>query len=152
MRERLTVIVLGLLLGAATVLLLLVAGAYVFTRTMGASRAAPTRWQPITPTPTPVVSPTPEATPTPTPTPEGIYVGGRAEVVSQVRVNMRKSPGYRNKPKDDVIVAVPPGSVVEVIGGPKEKDNLRWWQVRWQGKEGWMAEYSSRGTQLLAPK
>ncbi len=152
MRERITVILLGVFLGIATALVLLVLGTYIVTHTIGASQAGPTRWQPITPTPTPAVSPTPTVTPTPTATPEGIYVGGKARVVSGVNVNMRRTPGYRNKPADDIIVAVPPNSVVEVIGGPKEKDGLRWWQVRWQGKEGWMAEFSSRGTQLLAPQ
>ena len=152
MREHLTLIVLGLLLGVATVLVLLVLAAYVATQVMGTSEAGPTRWQPVTPTPTPAISPTPTVTPTPTPTPEGIYVGGKARVVSGVNVNMRRTPGYRNKPADDIIVSVPPNSVVDVIGGPKKKDGLTWWQVRWQGKEGWMAEYSSRGTRLLAPK
>lgn len=152
MRERLTVILLGVFLGIATALVLLVLGTYIVTHTIGASQAGPTRWQPITPTPTPATSPTPTVTPTPTPTPEGIYVGGKARVVSGVNVNMRRTPGYRNKPADDIIVAVPPNSVVDVIGGPEEKDGLRWWQVRWQGKEGWMAEFSSRGTQLLAPQ
>ncbi len=151
MRDRVAMIVIGVLLGLATALLLVVAGLYLFAQTMGGSRTSPARWQPVTPTPTPIVSPTPTATPSPTPTPEGIYVGGAARVVSQTRVNMRRTPGYRNKPADDVIAAVPPNSLLDVVGGPREKDGLRWWQVRWKGKKGWMAEFSARGTRLLAP-
>ncbi len=151
MRDQVAMIVIGLLLGLATALLLIVAGLYLFAQSMGGARAAPTRWHPITPTPTPAISPTPTLTPSPTPTPAGIYVGGKARVVSQTRVNMRRTPGYRNKPKDDVVTAVPPNSLVDVLGGPREKDGLRWWQVKWRDKKGWMAEYSARGTRLLAP-
>ncbi len=149
-REKWTTIFLGILLGASTVLILTVAGMYIATR--GWSRAAaPTRWHPVTPTPTPEITPTATPTPSPTPPPEGIYVGGRAKVVSRVGVRMRKTPGYKNKPTGDIVIVVPPNTVLDVIGGPKEADNLRWWQVRWGKHKGWMAEFSAAGTRLLGP-
>ncbi len=149
-REKWTVVFLGLLLGAATVLILVVAGMYIATQGWSHA-AAPTRWHPITPTPTPQITPTPTPSPTPTPRPEGLYIGGRAKVVSRVGVRMRKTPGYKGKPANDVVIVVPPNTTLDVIGGPKEVDGLRWWQVRWGKHEGWMAEFSAGGTRLLGP-
>ncbi len=148
--RRLGVVLFSIFLGFVTVLVLVGAGAFFVAKGMAENAAGPTRWQPITPTPTLPPTPTVAAL-TPTPVPEGIYVGGQAEVVSGVGVRMRRTPGYKNKPAGDVIVVVPPQSVMDVVGGPREVDGLRWWRVRWQGKEGWMAEYSARGLQLLAP-
>ncbi len=149
-REKWTVVFLGILLGVATVLILVVAGTYIAAR--GWSHAAgPTRWHPVTPTPTPEITPSPTPSPTPTPPPEGLYVGGKAKVVGRVGVRMRKTPGYKGKPADDVIIIVPPNTVLEVLDGPKEADALRWWRVRWGTHEGWMAEFSARGTRLLQP-
>ena len=123
---------------------------YLVVRSMIAESTPPLRWSPITPTPT--RPPTPTVAPqTPTPPPEGIYVGGQAQVVSAVGVRLRASPGYRNKPPEDIITVVPPQSIVTVIGGPEEVDGLRWWQVQWQERQGWMAERTANGVQLLAP-
>ncbi len=140
----------GLTLGLLTALALVVAALYAVTLGSGSGNAGPRRWQPITPTPT--QPPTPTVAPqTPTPQPPGIHVGGQAQVVSAVGVRLRKTPGYRNKPPEDVLTVVPSRSVVTVIGGPEEVDGLRWWRVRWRGYEGWMAEATAQGLQLLAP-
>ena len=64
-------------------------------------------------------------------------------------VNIRRSPGFQNKPADDVIVAVPAGSQGAVLEGPQPGDGLLWWKVRFGDQEGWMAEQSSRGLLLL---
>ncbi|HNS02804.1 MAG TPA: hypothetical protein PKM78_10540 [Anaerolineae bacterium] len=64
-------------------------------------------------------------------------------------VNLRQSAGYQNKPAGDVIAVVPAGQVGEITGGPQEADGLIWWQVRFDGLLGWMAERSSQGVTLL---
>jgi hypothetical protein len=71
------------------------------------------------------------------------------------RVNLRRSPGYRNKPPGDLITQVPVnGRVLLLPGGPKTVDDLPWWPVRWQPaggptSEGWMAEFGPNGSRLL---
>jgi hypothetical protein len=64
-------------------------------------------------------------------------------------VNLRQSPGFQNKPAGDILGVVPAGQVGEIAGGPQEADGLVWWQVRFAGVEGWMAERSSQGVTLL---
>ncbi|HSN74792.1 MAG TPA: hypothetical protein VL334_06835 [Anaerolineae bacterium] len=64
-------------------------------------------------------------------------------------VNLRQSPGFQNKPANDVITAVPAGQLGVIAGGPEEVDGLVWWQVRFGESEGWMAERSSSGVTLL---
>lgn len=87
-----------------------------------------------------------------TPTgPQTFQVGDIAVNVNDGPVNLRKSPGYLNKPVSDRIGLVPTGDRVEIIGGPASADDLTWWQVRWQGKEGWMAERRASGGRILAP-
>ena len=50
-----------------------------------------------------------------------------------------------------------PGERVTILGGPESQDGLRWWQVRYQGSgasapvEGWVAESTASGVQILAP-
>ncbi|NPA90379.1 MAG: hypothetical protein GXO55_02840 [Chloroflexi bacterium] len=146
-RELLPAFVLGVLTVCVAVALL----GFLLVRWMNNSAAEPKRWHPITPTPTSAPTPTPTGAP-PTSDVPVIHVGGKAQVVARVGVRLRKSPGYRNKPAGDILVVVPPRSVVEVIGGPQQVDDLRWWRVRWKSYEGWMAEYSAGGTRLLAPR
>jgi hypothetical protein len=64
-------------------------------------------------------------------------------------VNLRQSPGFQNKPANDVIAAVPSGQIVMIEGGPVEADGLVWWPVRLGERSGWMAERSSSGVTLL---
>lgn len=65
------------------------------------------------------------------------------------RVNLRRTPGYQNKPPDDVIAVIQPGALGTVVAGPQSFDSLRWWQVRFPEGEGWMAERSNSGKVLL---
>ncbi|MCO6450516.1 MAG: SH3 domain-containing protein [Caldilineales bacterium] len=129
---------------------------YVVFNSIGNQAAAePT---PLPPTPIPTVSvasPTPEPpTPTPepatptaepaTPTPEAalgvLKVGGVATVNADAGLRVRSGPGTNYDP----VTTLPPGTVVDVIGGPERADSYTWWQIRFaladggQG-DGWVA-------------
>jgi len=87
-------------------------------------------------------TPTPEAIETPTgePTtgePAGLAIGVTAKVTGtgSQGLNMRSGAGTANAR----VKTLPDGSVVEVIGGPKEANGYTWWQVRDQaGVTGWV--------------
>jgi hypothetical protein len=66
-------------------------------------------------------------------------------------VNLRKTPGYQNKPASDRLALVPQGERLLIVGGPAEADGLVWWNVEWQGQNGWMAETRASGGRILAP-
>lgn len=79
--------------------------------------------------------------------------GDRAMTVAFVR--LRRTPGYMNKPADDVIADIWQGTVAVIISGPKSVDDLTWWEVETQevsGKNvrGWMAENAPGGVPLLS--
>ncbi len=127
--------------------------------------AAPDRsWTPQ-PTITPTFTPEPTFTPTvpPAPTPAlppdmptplpGDWTFRPGDVAVNVNsgpVNMRRSPGYKNKPASDRIALVPAGAQVKIISGPARADGLLWWYVDWKGTQGWMAENRASGAPLLA--
>jgi hypothetical protein len=121
--------------------------------------AAPERsWTPPpapSPAPTDTPTPAPPTIPLPYPTPTGgpftFRHGDTAVNVANTAVNLRKTPGYLNKPASDRIGLVPAGDTVTVIGGPTEMDGLIWWLVEWQGQMGWMAETRASGGRILAP-
>ncbi|MCB0255239.1 MAG: hypothetical protein KDI55_16070 [Anaerolineae bacterium] len=78
------------------------------------------------------------------------FVNGAAIVVAYAGgVNLRRTPGFQNKLPGDTLRTVPEGAAGTITGGPVEQDGLRWWQVRFDGEEGWMAERSSQGRVLL---
>jgi len=84
--------------------------------------------------------------------PHSLQVGRNARVTNSAQeVNMRQTSGYQNKPRSDVIVTVPSGEVVKIVGGPEHSDNLTWWFVHWGAYEGWMAEYTAGKRVLLEP-
>ncbi len=76
-------------------------------------------------------------------------VGDAVLNVNPGPVNLRQSPGFQNKPANDIITAVPAGQPGVIAGGPAEVDGLIWWQVRFGERTGWMAERSSSGVTLL---
>lgn len=81
-----------------------------------------------------------------------LHVGSFGYVTNNApEVNMRRTPGYLNKSQNDIIIRVPSGSVVEIIGESEQSDNLIWWYVLWEGHKGWMAEYSSSDRLLIIP-
>jgi len=125
--------------------------------------AAPNRsWTPqptITPTftpaptatPTPPVAELPDDLPTPVPGQWRFSAGDVAVNVNNGPVNLRRTPGYKNKPANDRIALVPSNSQVKILYGPARADGLIWWYVSWNGKQGWMAERRASGAPLLAP-
>jgi hypothetical protein len=82
-------------------------------------------------------------------------VGDAACNISLSPVNLRKSPGYLNKPTGDVVALLPSKALLRLQEGPREADGLHWWRVQGevegQSQEGWMAEVSHTGVRLLAP-
>lgn len=78
--------------------------------------------------------------------------GDRAMTVAFVR--LRRSPGYLNKPSNDVIADIWQGTQVTILSGPQRVDDLTWWEVETTeiaGKKvrGWMAESAPGGIPLL---
>ena len=49
-----------------------------------------------------------------------LSIGGRAKINYFSRVNIRRSPGYLNKPRGDIVVTIPSAAIVEIIGGPQQ--------------------------------
>ncbi len=75
--------------------------------------------------------------------------------ISPYEVNLRRTPGYRNKPPEDVVAVVQPKELLRIVEGPREVDELFWWRVQGLGAireaEGWVAETSPQGVRLLVP-
>jgi hypothetical protein len=100
----------------------------------------PTATSETLPTASPVVTATPVLSPTATP--EGGIpsptVGGRAQVTTQYQyINLRDEPGQGT----NVIGQLANGTVVTILDGPQDVDDLRWWKVQDdQGNVGWAAE------------
>ncbi len=88
---------------------------------------------------------------------QGLFAAGdRVQIVYSGAVNLRRTPGSVSKPAGDVLVEVPSGTVLTVVGGPQSADNLRWWRVEHRPAAGgtitgWMAESRANGQILLAP-
>ena len=86
-----------------------------------------------------------------------LTVGEKAEVAclgtvpGHGCVNLRATPGWRNKAPDDVLAELAPGHRVEVLAGPTQADGLTWWQVRDPegGIVGWVAEVTAGGYRAL---
>ncbi|MCD6520133.1 MAG: SH3 domain-containing protein [Anaerolineae bacterium] len=98
-------------------------------------RLLPTQPLP-SPTPVSVVTPT---SPAPTaPASGGLAIGKKAKVTGTGRVglNVRAGAGTGHAR----IKTLPEGSIVEIIGGPKEANGYTWWQIRDKaGTTGWAA-------------
>jgi hypothetical protein len=94
---------------------------------------------PFVPTATPPPTTIPTVTPPPSPTPEGLFVGGKA-VVSGTgsALRLRSDPGLQAT----TLKTVSDGTVLKILEGPREADNLRWWRMQDEtdGAEGWAAE------------
>lgn len=50
-------------------------------------------------------------------------------------LQLREGPGFAFA----TLYLLPEGTLVKVIGGPVEGDGYRWWQISYQGLEGWSA-------------
>jgi hypothetical protein len=75
-------------------------------------------------------------------------VGGRAQVTTRYQfINLRGEPGLGTEP----IGQLANGTIVEILEGPEEADDLRWWRVEDdEGNTGWAAERVP-GEVLLTP-
>ncbi|HSH01273.1 MAG TPA: SH3 domain-containing protein [Anaerolineae bacterium] len=99
----------------------------------------------IPPSPTsllPTATTLPTLTPQPTPDlatpPPDVMVGFYAAVANteELGVTVRAGPGIQNS----ALQLAAEGSVLLVIGGPREASGLEWWQVELpNGEEGWVA-------------
>jgi hypothetical protein len=83
--------------------------------------------------------------------------GGRAQNATSSRVNIRRNPGYLGQDAaGDILAQMDPGESVEILGWPRNADNLIWWPIRYQSAdgaaiEGWVAESTAAGVQILTP-
>ena len=98
-----------------------------------------------------IATPEPEAS-----TNEGrLQAGATATNVTNSLVNIRRTPGYLGKPQGDILAQMKPGESVTLLDGPEVADSLTWWFVRYQPNgqaiEGWVAESTASGVQILAP-
>ena len=81
--------------------------------------------------------------------------GDQVRNVTNSRVNLRTTPGYLGKPAGDVVGLVEPGEPMTMLGDSQLADNLVWWRARYQSAdgrrlEGWVAEATASGVQMLA--
>jgi hypothetical protein len=104
-------------------------------------------------------APTLVPTATPAPITESdepyITIGGRFQAdetvrnVTGSRVNLRRTPGHLGKGNDDILGQLAAGDAVVIQGESTVVDNLTWWLVTWQGQQGWVAEATASGVQIL---
>jgi hypothetical protein len=84
-----------------------------------------------------------------------IQVGETVSNITTHGINLRRTPGYVNKPASDILTQVPPRASTPVVGGPAGANNLTWWQVRYSAPagpiDGWMAQNAPGGELFLAP-
>lgn len=98
--------------------------------------------------------PTPPKPPKPVST-RTYHLGDQVYSAHPDAVNMRRFPGFRGKPADDVLVAVPCGTDLVIVDGPQQADDLTWWRVEGMvagtAVEGWISEISPTGKRFLVP-
>jgi hypothetical protein len=84
---------------------------------------------------------------TESPTPEQTIK--RAEISCQNEiffVSLRSTPGIDPANK---IVEIPCGETVDLLGPSQEANGLTWWNVSWNGYEGWIADHTQSGKVVL---
>jgi len=72
---------------------------------------------------------------------------GNIAVVIGTDLNLRPSPSVDNTP----IKIIPVSSYVTIIAGPKCNGGTRWFEVGYQGSDGWAAEVGTGGTYHMIP-
>ena len=110
--------------------------------------------EPPKPKPEPIPDPKPKPEPLPVAPLQPIKVGDNAKTLDVT--NLRKTPGYQNKPDSDILYAIPAQSEIAVLAGPNTADGLVWWNVRFTSSQGntfsgWVADAKASGTPLLSP-
>jgi SH3 domain-containing protein len=85
--------------------------------------------------PTPPPSPTPICPAAPK---ERLILQARGRVLPDDPrpINMRSAPGTSNS----VLVQIPVRAIFFVLDGPVCSGNFAWFKIRYQGREGWIAE------------
>jgi hypothetical protein len=69
---------------------------------------------------------------------------------SVISANLRRSPGYINKSdQTDVLLEIPCGTTILILGGPVSADGLNWWKVEISGYQGWVAESTASGRPVI---
>lgn len=70
-------------------------------------------------------------------------------------VNVRRTPGYKAKPANDLVGTLPPDVPMMLVEGPRAADDLTWWRVAGAvagvGMTGWAAEVGPVGERFLLP-
>ncbi len=142
---------LGFVLGFALLALVSCGGMAValgFNRvTLADLRGDASAWTPPTLVPTPPAA-EPGAT-TDAPVTGRFGAGQTIFNVTGSRVNLRQTPGHLGKPGGDVLAQLRPGDAVVILGETASADNLIWWRVAYQGTEGWVAESTASGVEIL---
>jgi len=116
-------------------------------------------WTPP-PLPTPLSADTtaPAARPSAdtTPEPGRLQPAIAARNVASSRVNIRRTPGYLGKGDEDIIGQMEQGATITILEWPQTADQLIWWRIRLDSPsgpvEGWVAESTASGVQILAPE
>jgi hypothetical protein len=66
------------------------------------------------------------------------------------KVNLRRTPGYKNKDEStDSLYEIPCVEYVELLGDKKQVDELTWWKIRWNDYTGWVADHTASGKTIL---
>ncbi len=106
---------------------------------LGASTAAAPTVDPRAPTPT-----LSNALPTATPEPPKTTTAASEQKAKVVGTGTSKSLNLRRdtNAKDDrnILVRIPEGETVTIVGSPRFADGIEWWQVSYKGQIGWAAK------------
>lgn len=90
------------------------------------------------------------------PQPGRLQPGSLARNVAASRVNIRRSPGYLGKVDGDIVGQMEQGATVTILEWPQAADQLTWWYIRNDTSagpiEGWVAESTASGVQILTPE
>ena len=70
------------------------------------------------------------------------------QTITLKNVSLRRSPGFKDKPADDILHTLPEGTLMMLTGAVQERDGLVWNQVVHLDVRGWVAECSSDSTPL----
>ncbi|MCX6048025.1 MAG: M23 family metallopeptidase [Chloroflexi bacterium] len=91
----------------------------------------------------------------PSPPPAPALAKGDLVVTTDI-LRVRRSPGFSNKPADDVLAQFEARFTLNIVDGPQNADNLPWWRVGGITSTvgevvGWVAQISPDGQVLIAP-
>jgi hypothetical protein len=117
-------------------------GGLQITQTGGNLPAQPSADTPASPE-APIATPVPIAIEIMCPDAPSIRVqaGDRARVITSSTLRIRSSPKVINGTNTNVLLAVPSGTIVEILDGPVCEGGYAWWRVSLSDSTiGWVAE------------